>query len=88
MNRQAPGWVDQPQEIPDEEHEQVVARVCAIDVGKQAGKVCTRVPHREQPNRRVCKVWDVAATTNDAARRKCPGLLIESAHLACRTVRR
>jgi transposase len=60
--------VDQPQEIPDEEHEQVVARVCAIDVGKQAGKVCTRVPHPQQPNRRVCKVWDVAATTNAISR--------------------
>ena len=68
MNKRTPPWVDQPQEIPDEEHEQVVARVCAIDVGKQSGKVCTRVPHREQPNRRVCKVWDVAATTNAISR--------------------
>jgi transposase len=64
MNRRTPQWADQPQEIPDAEHEQLVARVCAIDVGKQAGKVCTRVPHAEQPQRRVCKVWDVAATTN------------------------
>jgi len=64
MSRQSPQWADQPQEIPDAEHEQLVARVCAIDVGKQAGKVCTRVPHPEQPHRRVCKVWDVAATTN------------------------
>jgi transposase len=64
VNRQAPGWVAQPQEIPDGEHERVIARVCAIDVGKQSGKVCTRVPHPQQPNRRVCKVWDVAATTN------------------------
>ena len=64
MSRQTPQWADQPQEIPDAEHEQLVARVCAIDVGKQAGKVCTRVPHAEQQQRRVCKVWDVAATTN------------------------
>ena len=64
MNKRTPSWMDQPQEIPDAEHEQLVARVCAIDVGKQAGKVCTRVPHAEQTHRRVCKVWDVAATTN------------------------
>jgi transposase len=64
MSKQKPQWADQPQEIPDAEHEQLVARVCAIDVGKQAGKVCTRVPHPEQTHRRVCKVWDVAATTN------------------------
>jgi transposase len=64
MSRRTPQWTDQPQEIPDAEYEQLVARVCAIDVGKQAGKVCTRMPHAEQPHRRVCKVWDVAATTN------------------------
>jgi len=64
LNRRTPQWVDQPQEIPDAEHEQLVARVCAIDVGKQAGKVCTRVPHPDRPDRRVCQVWDVAATTN------------------------
>jgi transposase len=56
--------VAKPQEVPDEEHERVVARVCAVDVGKSSGKVCTRVPHGEHPDRRVCKVWDVAATTN------------------------
>jgi transposase len=62
--KQRPVSVAQPQEIPDDEHEHIVARVCAIDVAKQSGKVCTRVPHREHPSRRVCKVWDVAATTN------------------------
>jgi transposase len=64
VSRRTTAWVDQPQEIPDAEHEQVVARVCAIDVAKAAGKVCTRVPHPQHPQRRVCKVWDVAATTN------------------------
>jgi transposase len=54
----------QPQEIPDQEHEQLVSRVCAIDVAKASGKVCTRVPHATAPQRRVCTVWDVAATTN------------------------
>lgn len=35
----------QPLEIQDEEYEQIVARVAAIDVAKASGKVCTRVPH-------------------------------------------
>ena len=49
-----------PQEIPDAEHELVIERVCAIDVGKAFGKVCVRTP-RER--RRVSKVWDVEATS-------------------------
>jgi transposase len=52
----------QPEEIVDEEHEQILERVCAIDVGKQSGKVCTRLPG-VGPGRRVSKVWDVPATT-------------------------
>lgn len=59
--------LDGVEEIPDEEHEQVVERVCAIDVAKEWGKVCTRVPHGSCPGRRVCKVWDVAATTVSVA---------------------
>src|SRR5664279_3174415 len=54
----------QVQEIPDEEHEQVVARVAAIDVAKASGMVCTRAPHPSIPGRRVSKVWEVPATTN------------------------
>ncbi len=53
----------EPQEIEDEEHEQVVERVAAIDVAKTSGKVCTRVPHPSRPGRRLTKVWDVDATT-------------------------
>jgi transposase len=53
----------EPQEIQDEEHEQLVARVAAIDVAKASGMVCTRVPHPSQPGRRLTKVWEVAATT-------------------------
>ena len=49
-----------PQEIPDAEHELVIERVCAIDVGKAFGKVCVRTP-RER--RRISKVWDVEATS-------------------------
>jgi len=53
----------EPQEIADEEHEQVLERVAAIDVAKAAGMVCTRVPRERGPGRRLTKVWDVDATT-------------------------
>ena len=52
------------QEIEDEEHEQILERVCAIDVAKASGKVCTRVPHPSRPGTRRTRVWDVDATTN------------------------
>ena len=41
-----------PQEIEDEEHEQILERVAAIDVAKASGMVCTRVPHPSRPGRR------------------------------------
>src|SRR6266496_3093562 len=53
----------QPQEIEDEEHEQVIDRVAAIDVAKASGMVCVRVPHESKPGRRVSRVWEVPATT-------------------------
>jgi transposase len=52
------------QEIEDEEHEQILERVCAIDVAKASGKVCTRVPHPSRPRARRTRVQDVDATTN------------------------
>jgi|SRR5215207_2974555 len=55
--------MQEPQEIQDEEHEQPVARVAAIDVAKASGMVCPRVPHAAGPGRRVTKVWEVPATT-------------------------
>ena len=52
------------QEIPDEEHERVLERVCAIDVAKAAGMVCTRLPREGgRPGSRVSRVWEVPATT-------------------------
>ena len=33
------------QEVEDEGYERILERVCAIDVAKASGKVCTRVPH-------------------------------------------
>jgi transposase len=52
------------QEIEDEEHEQILERVCAIDVAKASGMVCTRVPHPSRPGARQTRVWEADATTN------------------------
>ncbi len=53
-----------PEQVEDEEHEQRLERVAAIDVAKASGKVCTRLPHESKAGKRVTLVWDVAATTN------------------------
>jgi transposase len=42
-----------PEQIEDEEHEQRLERVAAIDVAKASGKVCTRVPHESKAGKRV-----------------------------------
>ncbi len=55
--------MSKPQEIVDEEHEQVIERVAAIDVARASGMVCVRVPHESVPGRRVSRVWEVPATT-------------------------
>jgi transposase len=56
--------VMEPQEIEDEEHEQILERVAAVDVAKASGMVCTRVPHEGRPGKRRTRVWQVDATTN------------------------
>jgi transposase len=53
----------EPQEIEDEEHEQVLERVAAVDVAKASGMVCTRVPHPSRPGKRRTLVREVGATT-------------------------
>ncbi|WP_427004815.1 IS110 family transposase [Pseudarthrobacter sp. H2] len=50
-------------EVADDD--QPVQRVAAIDVAKASGMVCTRVPHGSIPGKRVTRVWQVSATTND-----------------------
>lgn len=55
----------EPEEIHDPDHEIRLTRVAAIDVAKASGKICTRLPHPTQPDRRVTLVWDVPSTTND-----------------------
>ncbi len=54
----------EPQEIEDEEHEQVLDRAAAVDVAKASGMVCTRVPHQARAGQRRTRVWPVDATTN------------------------
>ena len=50
-----------PQVIDDEEHERVHERVAAVDVAKDTGMVCTRLPHPSRPGSRQSTVWTVRA---------------------------
>jgi transposase len=52
-----------PEEILDEEYEQVLERVCAIDVAKEFGQVCVRTPRAD--GRRGSKVFTVEASTGE-----------------------
>jgi hypothetical protein len=53
--------VRRPQVIDDEDHERVHERVAAIDVAKDSGMVCTRLPHPSRPGARRSTVWTVTA---------------------------
>jgi transposase len=53
--------VSRPQVIDDTEHERVHDRVAAIDVAKDSGMVCTRIPHPTRPGSRRATVWTVRA---------------------------
>jgi len=55
--------VMEPQEIEDAEHEQILERVAAVDVGKASGMVCTRVRHDARPGKRRTRVREVSAAT-------------------------
>jgi transposase len=48
--------VMEPQEIEDEEHEQILERVAAADVAKASGMMCTRVPHQSRAGKRRTRV--------------------------------
>jgi len=47
--------------IDDEDHERVHDRVAAVDVAKDSGVVCTRMPHPSRPGARRSTVWTVTA---------------------------
>ena len=49
------------QVIDDQEHERVYERVAAVDVAKDSGMVCTRMPHPSRPGARQSTVWTVRA---------------------------
>ena len=50
-----------PQVIDDEEHERMYEKVAAVDVAKDSGMVCTRLPHPSRPGARQSTVWAVPA---------------------------
>jgi transposase len=54
--------------IDDEEHERVHDRVAAVDVAKDSGVVCTRMPHPSRPGARRSTVWTVRARKAQVAR--------------------
>ena len=54
----------QTEEIDEQEDEERLERVAAIDVAKATGMVCVRLPHHSVPGRRVSRVFEVSATTN------------------------
>ncbi len=56
--------MSRPQVIDDEQHERVHDRVAAIDVAKDSGMVCTRIPHPSRPGARRSTVWTVQARMN------------------------
>ena len=56
--------MSRPQVIDDEEHERVHERVAAVDVAKDSGVVCTRLPHPARPGARRASVWTVKARMN------------------------
>jgi hypothetical protein len=56
--------VSRPQVIDDRERERVHERVAAVDVAKDTGMVCTRMPHPARPGARRATVWTVQARMN------------------------
>ncbi|MFJ9968581.1 hypothetical protein [Streptomyces avermitilis] len=51
-------------ESHEEPQEEAVARVAAIDIAKNSGVACTRLPHEQREGKRAQRVWTVASTTN------------------------
>ena len=56
--------MSRPQVIDDQEHERVHERVAAVDVAKDSGVVCTRLPHPSRPGSRQSRIWTVKARMN------------------------
>ena len=59
--------MSRPQVIDDTEHERVHDKVAAIDVAKDTGMVCTRIPHPSRPGARRSTIWTIKARRNAIA---------------------
>jgi transposase len=61
-----------------EEPTELLARAAAIDVAKNSGVVCTRVPHESRAGQKVQNVWTVPARYDDvialADHLRCAGI--------------
>jgi transposase len=67
--------VRRPQVIDDEDHERVHERVAAIDVAKDSGMVCTRLPHPSRPGARRSTVLMTLAESPQSCSAEFPTLL-------------
>ena len=57
------------EEFLDPDEEQLLDRVCAIDVAKESGMVCTRLPHASRPGRRASRTWEVQEEAADPSQK-------------------
>jgi transposase len=48
----------------DSADDDLLARVAAIDVAKDSGRTCTRVPDESRPGKRATAVWSIRARTS------------------------
>lgn len=62
MARRMSAAVSEAEQV--EEPAELLARAAAVDVAKNSGVVCTRVPHENGPGRKTQKVWTVPAWTS------------------------
>jgi transposase len=79
MARRRSGDVAQEMEQVEEPVELLV-RAAGIDVAKDTGMVCTRVPHEVRAGRKVQKVWNVAARYEE--------IVALADHLRCQGIER
>lgn len=78
MARRMSAAVSEAEQV--EEPAELLARAAAVDVAKNSGVVCTRVPHENGPGRKTQKVWTVPARYDDvvalADHLRCQGRVI------------
>jgi transposase len=76
MARRTSAAVSEAEQV--EEPNELLARAAAVDVAKNSGVVCTRVPHESRAGRKIQKVWTVPARYDDvvalADHLRCQGI--------------